>query len=304
MKENPKTNFVLVNKINTEDDNDYNVILSMSNEIYIKEFDKILKINNINSVVYDSETKTKKYDNKIEYTLSEKNIEYTNNDNENVNENIVEINNIVNTLESYMNNMKQRYLEPVESEPIPIIESEPIPIIESEPVVEPETIIEPIIEPIPLVEPVVEKKYRIKIKKPSTEMSDIEYKIQYHLKLITTYADANNIIDITTKLVKFIDNFPIEGSNKKNIIISVIKKFLSDENNSKYLQDNQWEKHQSDDGQTYWWNNITDVSTWTKPNSNVDYIINTICSPLIDILISVDKRKIVLKKNPSCCFVS
>ena len=66
MKENPKTNFVLVNKINTDDDNDYNVILSMSNEIYIKEFDKILKINNINSVLYDSETKTQKYDNKIE----------------------------------------------------------------------------------------------------------------------------------------------------------------------------------------------------------------------------------------------
>ena len=127
-------------------------------------------------------------------------------------------------------------------------------------------------------------------------MSDIEYKIQYHLKLITTYTDVNNIIDITTKLVKFIDNFPIEGSNKKNIIISVIKKFLSEKN------DNQWEEHQSDDDRTYWWNNISDISTWTKPN--IDYIIDTICSPLIDILISVDKRKIVLTKNKSCCFVS
>jgi hypothetical protein len=36
LKEEPKTNFILVNKINTVDDNDYNVILSMSNEIYIK----------------------------------------------------------------------------------------------------------------------------------------------------------------------------------------------------------------------------------------------------------------------------
>jgi hypothetical protein len=274
MKENPKTNFVLVNKINTEDDNDYNVILSMSNEIYIKEFDKILKINNINSVVYDSETKTQNYDNKIEYTLTEKNVKY----------------------------------EPVET---PVVET---------PVVETPVVEIPVVE-IPVVEtPVVEKKYRLKLSKKkseettllnllendspqfSSETSVIEEKIQYHLELITSSTD--NIIFIITKLVKFIDNFPIEGINKKNIIISVIKKFLSDENNSKYLQDNQWEKHQSDDGQTYWWNNITDVSTWTKPNSNVDYIINTICSPLIDILISVDKRKIVLKKNPSCCFVS
>ena len=93
---------------------------------------------------------------------------------------------------------------------------------------------------------------------------------------------------------------------KKKIIISVIKKFLSDENNSKYLPDNEWEEHQSDDGRTYWWNKITDDSSWTKPivqSSNIDYIINTICSSIIDILISVDKRKIVLRRPPSC-FVS
>jgi hypothetical protein len=62
------------------------------------------------------------------------------------------------------------------------------------------------------------------------------------------------------------------------------------------------EEHQTEDGRTYWWNKITDDSTWSNPN--VDYIIDTICSPLIDILISVDKRKIVLRKKPSCCFVS
>jgi hypothetical protein len=292
MKENPKTNFVLLNKLNTEDDNDYNVILSMSNEIYIKEFDKILKINNINSVVYDSKTKTQNYDNKIEYTLVEKNIEH-------VETPVVET--------------------PVVETPVvetPVVET---PVVEKTPVVETTVVETPVVET-----PVVEKKYRLKLSKKkseektllnllendtpqfSSETSVIEDKIQYHLELITSSTD-NNIIFIITNLVKFIDNFPIEGINKKNIIISVIKKFLSHENNSKYLRDNQWEEHQSDDGQTYWWNNITDVSTWTKPivqTSNIDYIINNICSPLIDILISVDKRKIVLKKNSSCCFVS
>ena len=41
IKENPKTNFSFVNKINIDDENDYNLILSMSNEIFIKEFNKI-----------------------------------------------------------------------------------------------------------------------------------------------------------------------------------------------------------------------------------------------------------------------
>ena len=288
IKENPKTNFILVNKINTVDDNDYNVILSMTNEIYIKEFDKILKINNINSVLYDSETKTQNYDNKIEYTISDKNDE--NVDKNNVDKNVenVEINIIVNTLDSYMSNIKHKY-EIISKEPEPVV-------------------IEPVIEPV--------KRYRIKLKKPvenkllnllendtqfySSERSDIENKIQYHLKLITS--ETNNIIFIITKLVKFIDNFAIEGKIKKSIIISTIKNFLSDENN------NQWEEHQTEDGRTYWWNKITDDSTWSNPNisqnSNIDYIINTICPSLIDILISVDKRKIVLRKKPSCCFVS
>ena len=283
-KENPKTNFILVNKINTDDDNDCNVILSMTNEIYIKEFDKILKINNINSVTYDSETKTQIYNNKIEYTLTENLVVC---DNENV-----EINNIVNTLESYMGNIKEKY-ELISKDPEPVIE----------PVSEP--VIDPVIEPVTVIEPV--KRYRIKLKKPvenklldlsenDTETSDIEDKIQYHLKLIAS--ETNNIILIITKLVKFIDNFAIEGAIKKTIVISAIKKFLSDENNH-------WEEHQSDDGRTYWWNKITDDSTWINPNiADVDYVINTICPSLIDILISVDKRKIILRKKPSCCFVS
>ena len=299
LKEDPKTNFILINKINTVDDNDYNVILSMSNEIYIKEFDKILKINNINSVLYDSETKTQSYDNKIEYTLTEKT------------DDIIVNNEINNTLENQMYNIKQKYENTVVE---PIVET----IVETivEPIVEPvvESVVESVVEPIvePIVEIIVEpiKKYRLKLKRQnkllnilndtSTETSEIENKVQYHLKLITssTDIDTNNIIIIVTKLVKFIDNFTIEGIIKKKIIISTITKFLSEQNN------NQWEEHQNENGITYWWNKITDDSSWTKPISNIDYIINTICPSLIDILISVDKREITLRKKPSCCFVS
>ena len=142
-------------------------------------------------------------------------------------------------------------------------------------------------------------------------MSDIEDKVYYHLKLITLSSTdtSNNIVIIVTELVKFIDNFRIEGDNKKKIIISVIKKFLSEENNSKYLPFdvcNHWEEYQTENGVTYWWNNVTDRSSWVKPeyqNVNIDYIINTVCSKLIDILISVDKRKIIIKKK-SFCYVS
>ena len=94
-----------------------------------------------------------------------------------------------------------------------------------------------------------------------SETSDIEVKLQYHLKLITSSTD--NIILIITNLVKFIDNFEIDGNTKKNIVIFIINKFLSD-------------------------------------NTQKDYIINIICPSLIDILISVDKRKIILRKKPSC----
>ena len=99
----------------------------------------------------------------------------------------------------------------------------------------------------------------------------MEKKLYYHLKLITLSSldITSNIIFIVTELMKFIDNFNLSGIDKKNIIISTIKKFLSDEN-----------------------------------YSNTDYITNNICPELIDILISVDKRKIIIKKKPSCCFLS
>ena len=108
----------------------------------------------------------------------------------------------------------------------------------------------------------------------NNEKNEIEDKILYHLKLITlsTMDISTNIILIVTELMKFIDNYNLKGIEKKNIILSTIGKFLEDEN---------------------------------YPNK--DYIINTICPELIDILVSVDKRKIMIRRNVSClssCFTS
>ena len=78
---------------------------------------------------------------------------------------------------------------------------------------------------------------------------------------------SSNIIFIITELMKFIDNYHIKGQDKKKVIVMTIKRYLEDEN-----------------------------------YPNIDYIVNTICPELIDILVNVDKRKITIKKRISCCF--
>ena len=66
--------------------------------------------------------------------------------------------------------------------------------------------------------------------------------------------------------MKFVDNFDLAGKDKKSVIINTIHKYLLDANTEK----------------------------------NIDYIINTICPELIDILISIDKRKIKIKQKMNC----
>ena len=97
----------------------------------------------------------------------------------------------------------------------------------------------------------------------------ISNKLFYHLKLLLSVDSINlstNIIFIVTELMKFIDNFDLIGKDKKSIIINTIHKYLHDENTE----------------------------------HNIDYIINTICPELIDILISIDKRKIKIKQKMNC----
>lgn len=98
---------------------------------------------------------------------------------------------------------------------------------------------------------------------------EIEKKIYYHLNLITmknNYDINKNIIYIIIDLIKFIEHFNIKGSDKKKILIKTLDTFLKEK---KYI--------------------------------HTEYITHIICPDLIDILISIDKRKIVLKKHLSSC---
>ena len=83
----------------------------------------------------------------------------------------------------------------------------------------------------------------------------------------SSYDINKNIIYIIIDLIKFINNFKLKGTHKKKILIKTLNTFLKEK---KYI--------------------------------HTDYIIHTICPDLIDILISIDRRKIILKKHLSSCF--
>ena len=67
--------------------------------------------------------------------------------------------------------------------------------------------------------------------------------------------------------MKFVENFNLEGVDKKSLIIQSIKKFLIYENMS---------------------------------SNEIDIILNKVCPELIDILLLVDKRKIIIRKKLNC----
>ena len=98
---------------------------------------------------------------------------------------------------------------------------------------------------------------------------EIEKQIYYHLNLITMqdkYDINKNIFYIILDLIKFIENFKLKGENKKKILIKTLHTFLKEKN---YI--------------------------------HTEYLIQLICPSLIDILISIDKRKIILKKQLNSC---
>lgn len=105
---------------------------------------------------------------------------------------------------------------------------------------------------------------------PYENKTSLQKKINYKLRLTTVMnniSPTKNIIFIITELMKYIDNFDLSGEDKKTIIISSIKSFLIDE----------------------------------KINEqDINFIVNTVCPELIDILISVDKRDITIKKQEIC----
>lgn len=105
----------------------------------------------------------------------------------------------------------------------------------------------------------------------NTLKDNLETKLYYHLKLLT-YTDpfsiTKNIIYIITELMKFVNNFDIPGVDKKNNIITALKQFLEEQG---------------------------------IDSNEIKYIIDVICPELIDILVSIDKRKIIIKKKLFGC---
>jgi hypothetical protein len=98
----------------------------------------------------------------------------------------------------------------------------------------------------------------------------IEDELYEQLKLLIT-DDKNmiitNLIYIITQLMKFVENFNMDGMDKKTLIIETIKKFLKYENMN---------------------------------SEEIDIILDKVCPELIDILLLVDKRKIIIRKKLNC----
>ena len=65
--------------------------------------------------------------------------------------------------------------------------------------------------------------------------------------------------------MKFIDHFMIKGEDKKAIVLNTLKRVLIEQN-----------------------------------YSDIEFIIDVVCPELIDILVSIDKRKIKIKEKLSC----
>lgn len=104
----------------------------------------------------------------------------------------------------------------------------------------------------------------------STEDIDyIENKLIDHLNLIisTKQLDIMNFTSIVIELIKFIENFSVDGKDKKSIVLSVIKKFLEKQN---------------------------------YKSEQIYIIVNIICDELIDIIISFDKGHIKIAESCGC----
>ena len=102
-----------------------------------------------------------------------------------------------------------------------------------------------------------------------TELN-LEDTIFEHLKdIVSENPDMiyTNLIFVIKELMKFVENFNSKGFDKKDLIIKSIKKFLEYEHMN---------------------------------TEETDVILDTVCPELIDILLLVDKRKIIIRKKLNC----
>ena len=116
------------------------------------------------------------------------------------------------------------------------------------------------------------KTYKVSLSKTSNIDTELQIKDEIYNQIVSIISGNKemiytNLIYIITELMKFVENFNLEGLDKKTLIIISIKKFLLNEN----------------------------IGT-----SEIDVILDTICPELIDILLLVDKRKIIIRRKIRC----
>lgn len=280
-KEDPLTIFTMEMKINQLNYYDFNIKLDLTYNLYIKELNRTLVTMYTITLNYDVDKKTHFFDIKVNYNLEDSDenklikIELK----ELEQQPKIDMNELLTEIQSLKSKVKQ--YEEMEYE------------VKEEKKKEDEIVVTPkklevhapyLCSSVDVVERPNKKKINIEnklitllndssivptqLEVVNNDNEDIEEKVYYHLKLISTDTDIkNNITFIITQLVKFVDNFTLPGFRKKELVISSIHKVLLE---------------QKVDKQT------------------IDYMINNLCPEMIDMLISVDKRKTSIKKKTIC----
>lgn len=303
-KENPSTNFIMDMKINQLNYYDFNINLNLTYNLYLRELNKTLVTIYTITLNYDIDKKSHFFDIKVNYELenTEENkfikIELKEAEEKksispqgkiNVEELLNDLENLKNKIKYYEeDNVKYEIKKEEVSEVSVVSEVNDVKKeikneIKKEDVENYEKFhANYLCSNVDVVERPNKKKINIENKLidllndntivPSqlevinNDIEDIEEKLYCHLKLISTTGKdiKNNITFIITQLIKFIENFNIPGAKKKALIISTIDKFLIEQK---------------------------------VDQESIDYIIDNLCPEMIEMLISVDKRKVSIKKK-------
>lgn len=306
-KENPSTNFIMDMKINQLNYYDFNINLNLTYNLYLRELNKTLVTMYTITLNYDIDKKSHFFDIKVNYELenTEENkfikIELKEAEEKksispqgkiNVEELLNDIENLKNKIKYYEEDNNVKYESEIKKEVREVNEEVKKEVSEVNDVkkdIKKEDVenyekfhANYLCSNVDVVERPNKKKINIENKLidllndntivPSqlevinNDIEDIEEKLYCHLKLISTTGKdiKNNITFIITQLIKFIENFNIPGVKKKELIISTIHKFLIEQN---------------------------------VDQESINYIIDNLCPEMIEMLISVDKRKVSIKKK-------
>ena len=311
-KENPSTNFIMDMKINQLNYYDFNINLNLTYNLYLRELNKTLVTMYTITLKYDIDKKSHFFDIKVNYELenTEENkfikIELKEAEEKksispqgkiNVEELLNDLENLKNKIKYYEedNEIKKEEVNEIKKQVSDVsdVKKEVSDVknevngvkkdIKKEDVENYEKFhANYLCSNVDVVERPNKKKINIENKLidllndntivPSqlevinNDIEDIEEKLYCHLKLISTTGKdiKNNITFIITQLIKFIENFNIPGVKKKELIISTIHKFLIEQN---------------------------------VDQESINYIIDNLCPEMIEMLISVDKRKVSIKKK-------